>query len=106
MSQRKSKFAPREHCRLEELMPDRLDFELLSGRGQKNPETALMLRENAKHLREAVQKFPPDCRLVIVQHTPLLARLVLSSNKLCLSIRQQMDRIGLGQQTQAGWKPC
>jgi 2-oxo-4-hydroxy-4-carboxy--5-ureidoimidazoline (OHCU) decarboxylase len=64
-----------------------------------------MLRENAKPLREAVQKFPPDCRLVLMQHTPLLARLILFSNKLSLSIRQQMDRIGLGQQTQGGWKP-
>jgi hypothetical protein len=105
MNQRKSKFAPKRALSLEEFMPDRLDFELLSGRAQNTPETALMLRENAKRLREAVQKFPPDCRLVLTQHNPLLARLVLFSNKLSLSIRQQMDRIGLGQQTQGGWKP-
>jgi hypothetical protein len=79
MSQRKSKFAPKRALSLEELMPDRLDFELLSGREQGTPEAALMLRENAKRLREALQKFSPDSRLVFAQHTPLLARLVLFS---------------------------
>jgi RNA polymerase sigma-70 factor, ECF subfamily len=68
MSRRKSKFAPKEALSLEELMPDRLDLELLSGKAQGTPETALVRRENARRLREVVQKLPPDYRLILVLH--------------------------------------
>lgn len=68
MSRRKSKFAPKEALSLEELMPDRRELENLSGDGPRTPETALLHRENAKRLREAVQKLPPDYRLILVLH--------------------------------------
>jgi RNA polymerase sigma-70 factor (ECF subfamily) len=69
MSRRRSKFAPREALSLEELMPDRRDSEKLSGNNEdETPETALMHRESAKHLREAIQKLPPDYRLILVLH--------------------------------------
>ncbi len=68
MSRRKSKFAPREALSLEELMPDRRELETLSGNSQGTPETSLMRREDAKRLREAIQKLPPDYRLVLVLH--------------------------------------
>lgn len=68
MSRRKSKFAPREALSLEELMPDRREMETMSGNSQGTPETSLMRRESAKRLREAVQKLPPDYRLVLVLH--------------------------------------
>ena len=68
MSRRKSKFAPRESLSLEELMPDRRELEKLSGKAEGTPESALMRRENARSLREAVQKLPPDYRLILVLH--------------------------------------
>jgi RNA polymerase sigma-70 factor (ECF subfamily) len=68
MSRRKSKFTPKENLSLEELMPDRRELERLSGNPDGTPETALMRRENAKRLREAVQKLPPEYRLILVLH--------------------------------------
>lgn len=68
MSRRRSRFAPKEALSLEELMPDRKELEKLSGNANATPETSLLRRENAKHLREAVQKLPPDYRLILVLH--------------------------------------
>ncbi|HEY6945070.1 MAG TPA: sigma-70 family RNA polymerase sigma factor [Candidatus Acidoferrum sp.] len=68
MSRRKSKFAPKEALSLEELMPDRQELASLSGNGEPTPETALMRRENAKRLRDAVQQLPPEYRLILVLH--------------------------------------
>jgi RNA polymerase sigma-70 factor, ECF subfamily len=68
MSRRKSKFAPKEALSLEDLMPDRHEFENLSGMAEGTPETSLLRKENAKRLREAVQKLPPDYRLILVLH--------------------------------------
>src|SRR5919108_3444739 len=68
MSRRKSKFAPREALSLEELMPDRHELDTLPSDIERTPETALLRRENAKRLREAVQKLPPDYRLILVLH--------------------------------------
>ena len=66
MSRRKSKFAPREALSLDQLMPDRQEMETLSGNANLTPETSLMLRESASRLREAIQKLPPDYRLILV----------------------------------------
>ena len=68
MSRRRSKFAPKEALSLEELMPDRRELENLSGNADATPETSLLRRENAKCLREAVQKLPPDYLLILVLH--------------------------------------
>ncbi len=68
MSRRKSKFAPREALSLDELMPDRRELEKLSGKTESTPETAFARREDAKRLRDAVQKLPPDYRLILVLH--------------------------------------
>jgi len=68
MSRRKSKFAPQEDLSLEELMPDRQEFERLSGKSEGTPEDSLLRRESAKRLREAVQKLPPEYRLILVLH--------------------------------------
>lgn len=68
MSRRRSKFAPKETLSLEELMPDRRELEQLSGAFDGTPENALMRREKAKRLREAIQKLPPDYRLILVLH--------------------------------------
>ena len=68
MSRRKSKFAPKQDLSLEELMPDRQELQKLSGSPDGTPETSLLRRENAKRLREAVQKLPSDYRLILVLH--------------------------------------
>lgn len=68
MSRRKSIFAPKEDLSLEELMPDRHELQNLSGSSDATPETSLLRREDAKRLREAVQKLPPDYRLILVLH--------------------------------------
>ncbi len=68
MSRRKSKFAPKEALSLDELMPDRRELEKLSGNPDGTPETVLMHRENTKRLREAIQKLPPEYRLILVLH--------------------------------------
>ena len=68
MSRRKSKFAPKEALSLEELMPDRQELQKLSSSPESTPETSLLRRESAKRLRDAVQKLPPDYRLILVLH--------------------------------------
>src|SRR6266516_517245 len=49
-------------------MPDRQELQKLSGSPDGTPETSLLRRENAKRLREAVQKLPSDYRLILVLH--------------------------------------
>ncbi|HEV2196017.1 MAG TPA: sigma-70 family RNA polymerase sigma factor [Candidatus Acidoferrum sp.] len=68
MSRRKSKFAPKKDLSLEELMPDRQELQKLSGSPDGTPETSLLHRENAKRLREAVQRLPAEYRLILVLH--------------------------------------
>jgi RNA polymerase sigma-70 factor, ECF subfamily len=68
MSRRKSRFAPKESLSLDELMPDRKELQALSGGAPGTPETAFLRRENAKRLREAVQRLPPEYRLILVLH--------------------------------------
>jgi len=68
MSRRKSKFAPKQDLSLEDLMPDRQELQKLSGGPDGTPETSLLRRENAKRLREAVQKLPAEYRLILVLH--------------------------------------
>jgi RNA polymerase sigma-70 factor (ECF subfamily) len=65
MSRRRSKFAPREDLSLEELMPDRQQLQALEGE-TINPESFAIHSEQAARLREAVQKLPPQYRIVLV----------------------------------------
>lgn len=66
MSRRRSKFAPAHELSLEELMPDREQLEQLSADGKINPESFAIRSEEAARLREAVQKLPPQYRIVLV----------------------------------------
>src|SRR5579859_5882755 len=68
MSRRKSKFAPKQDLSLEQLVPDRQELQKLSGSPDGTPETSLLRREDAKRLREAVQRLPADYRLILVLH--------------------------------------
>src|SRR5438105_11044527 len=66
MSRRRSKFAPKENLSLEDLMPDRHEFEQLSGDGTINPESLAIRSEEAGRLRQAIQRLPPQYRIVLV----------------------------------------
>lgn len=66
MNRRKSKFAPEHELSLQELMPDRRELEQLSADGRVTPESFAIRGEQASRLREAVQKLPPQYRIVLV----------------------------------------
>jgi len=66
MSRRKSKFAPAHELSLDELMPDRNELEQWSADGKINPEAFAIRSEQASRLRDAVQKLPPQYRIVLV----------------------------------------
>ena len=66
MNRRRSKFAPKEELSLDELMPDRKEMERLSDSGNINPEMFAIRSEEASRLRDAIQKLPPQYRIVLV----------------------------------------
>jgi RNA polymerase sigma-70 factor, ECF subfamily len=66
MSRRRSKFAPKQAFSLEELMPDRKELENLAADGSINPEMFAIRSEEAGRLRAAVQRLPPQYRIVLV----------------------------------------
>ena len=66
MSRRRSKFAPDPDLSLEELMPDRKELEQLGTNGGINPEAFAIRSEEAGRLREAIQRLPPQYRIVLV----------------------------------------
>jgi len=65
MSRRKSKFAPKQELSLEALMPDRKELETIV-QGGVNPETFAIQSQEARWLREAIQKLPPQYRIVLI----------------------------------------
>jgi RNA polymerase sigma-70 factor (ECF subfamily) len=66
MSRRRSRFAPKEELSLEQLMPDRRELEKLGSDGSINPEAYAIRSEEARRLRAAIQKLPPQYRIVLV----------------------------------------
>ena len=66
MSRRRSKFAPKQELTLDELMPDRRELEKLAKGGPLNPESLAIRGQEARKLREAIQKLPPQYRIVLV----------------------------------------
>ena len=70
MSRRRSKFAPREHLSLEELMPDSaaLDHLAAIASNEPSPEEKAMGSQQAELLQRAILKVPPAYRLVLVLH--------------------------------------
>jgi len=66
MSRRRSKFAPHPDLSLEELMPDRKELERLRTDGSINPEAFAIRSEEAVRLRDAIQRLPPQYRIVLV----------------------------------------
>jgi RNA polymerase sigma-70 factor (ECF subfamily) len=66
MSRRRSKFAPAQELSLDELMPDRRELEQLGADGSINPEMFAIRSEEAWRLRQAIQKLPPQYRIILV----------------------------------------
>jgi RNA polymerase sigma-70 factor (ECF subfamily) len=65
MSRRKSKFAPKQDLSLEELMPDPEELATIVQDGV-NPETFAIQSQEARWLRQAIQKLPAQYRIVLV----------------------------------------
>ena len=65
MSRRRSKFAPKQELSLEELMPDREEMETTLQLGV-NPEDFAIRSQEARWLREDIQKLLPQYRIVLV----------------------------------------
>lgn len=65
MSRRRSKFAPGRELSLEELMPERKEFERLRIT-DTSPEKFAIRSQEASRVRAAIQKLPPQYRIVLV----------------------------------------
>ena len=70
MSRRKSKFAPKQHLSLEELMPDAMELDHLGAIAiaGPSPEKSVIAGQDSKRLQQAILKVPPPYRLVLVLH--------------------------------------
>lgn len=68
MKRRRSKFAPKEHLSLEELMPGSDELAALSSGKEVTPEAQVLKGEDAELLRKAILKVPPQYRLILVLH--------------------------------------
>jgi RNA polymerase sigma-70 factor (ECF subfamily) len=66
MSRRRSKFSPKPDLSLEELMPDRKELAQLGTDGSINPEAFAIRSQEAGRLRDAIQRLPPQYRIVLV----------------------------------------
>jgi RNA polymerase sigma-70 factor (ECF subfamily) len=66
MSRRRSKFAPKQDLSLDELMPGRHELEQIAKEGPLNPESLAIRSQQARQLREAIQKLPPQYRVILV----------------------------------------
>jgi RNA polymerase sigma-70 factor (ECF subfamily) len=70
MSRRRSKFAPREHLSLEDLMPDAMDLDHLGAiaTAAPSPEKSVIAGQDSSQLQQAILKVPPSYRIVLVLH--------------------------------------
>ena len=60
--------SPARNLSLDELMPHSQELQELLDGGAPNPESALLNRESAEHLKQAVLAVPPQYRMVLVLH--------------------------------------
>ena len=70
MSRRQSKFAPREHLSIEELMPDADEIQQLAAAPAAgvSPEKAAIATQELTRVQQAILRVPPSYRLVLVLH--------------------------------------
>ncbi len=68
MSRRRSKFAPEHEISLDEVLPDRRQLEAAVADGRPGPEHHLLRKESSRELRSAIDRLPPDYRIILVLH--------------------------------------
>ena len=68
MSRRRSKFAPKQHLSLDEVLPDRAELASRLASGEPGPEQHLLRKESAGELQRALLRIPPGYRQVLVLH--------------------------------------
>jgi RNA polymerase sigma-70 factor (ECF subfamily) len=66
MTRRRSRFAPEPDLSLDGLMPDRYQLDRFAKEGPLNPESLAIRSQEARRLREVIQKLPPQYRIVLV----------------------------------------
>ncbi len=122
MSRRKSKFAPREHLSLEELMPDAAEMERLAAAVATNPtpEKAAIAGQTSAQLQKAILKVPPSYRLVLVLHdveelsTSEIARILnlkegnvrIRLHRARLFVRRELSHLAIRPTAPAGSEPA
>jgi RNA polymerase sigma-70 factor (ECF subfamily) len=100
MSRRTSKFAPKEHLALEELIPTGGELAALGTPARSSPESAVLREENAQHIRAALNAIPPQYRLILVLHdmegldTPEVAK-ITALRKGTVRVRLHRARLAL-----------
>jgi len=68
MNRRGAKNSRNKHLSLDELMPSYRELQDLVETKEPDPETSVLRGESNQRLREAVQKVPPQYRMVLVLH--------------------------------------
>ncbi len=68
MSRRRSKFAPQHTLSLDELMPDGEELASLMKNDEQTPEVKVITKLEADRVHQAVQRIPPQYRLILVLH--------------------------------------
>jgi RNA polymerase sigma-70 factor, ECF subfamily len=109
MSRRRSKFAPHPELSLDELMPDRKELERLGSEGI-NPEVFAIHSEEAARVREAIQKLPPQYRIVLVLRdmeglTDDEVAEVTGLRSGTVRVRLHRARLFVRKELMKGWKP-
>ena len=110
MSRRRSKFAPNQELSLEELMPDRKELEGLGTDGSVNPEMFAIRSQEAGRLRAAIQKLPPQYRIVLVLRdmeglTDEEVAEITGLRPGTVRVRLHRARLFVRKELMRGWKP-
>lgn len=110
MARRRSKFAPTQELSLDALMPDRRELEQLSANGNINPEMFAIRSEEAWRLREAIQKLPPQYRIVLVLRdmeglTDYEVAEITGLRSVNVRVRLHRARLFVRKELMKRWKP-
>ena len=68
MSRRRSKFAPKEHLALDDLMPTLEELDALATPRNTTPENVVLRKEASAQVQAALAEVPPQYRLILVLH--------------------------------------
>ncbi len=110
MSRRRSKFAPKPDLSLQELMPDRKELERMGTDGSINPEAYAIRSEEAGRLRNAIQRLPPQYRIVLVLRdmeglTDEEVAEITGLRSGTVRVRLHRARLFVRKELMRGWKP-